>query len=166
MLHEPVSVLIPAFNEAGCITNVIREVRRILKDQAHEIIIIDDGSQDGTAAKAAAEGVRVLLHKRNRGYGAALKTGILAALMLVCLCAQGCSRRAWYEGLQETQRRDCYKLPNHAEIQDCLERVDTGTYEQYQKDRESMDDPLPLTEETTPGQATVLEESASGPAPG
>lgn len=79
MWSEPVSVLIPAFNEAGCITSVIRDVRAVLRDLPHEIIIIDDGSRDETATMAAAEGVRVLRHKRNRGYGASLKTGILAA---------------------------------------------------------------------------------------
>jgi glycosyltransferase involved in cell wall biosynthesis len=78
-MNDPFSILIPAYNEAGCIATVIRELRRILQNQTFEVIVIDDGSSDGTAKIALAEGVRVLQHKCNRGYGASLKTGILAA---------------------------------------------------------------------------------------
>jgi glycosyltransferase involved in cell wall biosynthesis len=46
---------------------------------AHEIIVVDDGSSDQTAAEALRARARVLKHPANRGYGAAIKTGILAA---------------------------------------------------------------------------------------
>jgi glycosyltransferase involved in cell wall biosynthesis len=75
------SVVIPAFNEGEAIQSVIAELR----DACHkngiepEIIVVDDGSTDGTGKIATAAGARVLRHRSNRGYGAALKTGIAAA---------------------------------------------------------------------------------------
>lgn len=44
-----------------------------------EIIVVDDGSKDRTAREAKAAGARVIQHRSNRGYGASLKTGIIAA---------------------------------------------------------------------------------------
>ncbi len=78
---EAVSIVIPAFNEEGAIQTVIADVREILVQHgvSPEIIIVDDGSTDGTAKMAAAAGATVLRHRSNRGYGAALKTGIAAA---------------------------------------------------------------------------------------
>ncbi len=71
------SVVIPAFNEAGAIRQVVEEARRALKDLAveHEVIVVDDASEDGTAAEAAAAGARVVVHPANAGYGAAIMTG-------------------------------------------------------------------------------------------
>src|SRR4051812_37328951 len=48
-------------------------------DRSYEILIIDDGSTDDTAAIAEARGVRVVRHERNRGGGVARNTGILHA---------------------------------------------------------------------------------------
>lgn len=78
---QSVSVVIPAFNEEGAVAAVIAEVRERLHAAGidAEIIIVDDGSTDGTAAEAHAGGARVIQHRSNRGYGAALKTGIAAA---------------------------------------------------------------------------------------
>ncbi len=77
-MNEPFSILIPAFNEAGSIASVIQGLRTTLQGRTFEIIVIDDGSEDQTARIALEQGVRVLQHKRNRGYGASLKSGILA----------------------------------------------------------------------------------------
>ena len=76
-----VSVIIPALNEELAIKSVITEVGQLLRqhDITTEIIVIDDGSTDDTARAAHAAGARVLQHRSNRGYGAALKTGIAAA---------------------------------------------------------------------------------------
>lgn len=78
---DAVSVVIPAYNEEGTVRNVVTEVEKVLRQQAvsPEIIVVDDGSIDNTAQRAAEAGARVLRHRSNRGYGAALKTGIASA---------------------------------------------------------------------------------------
>jgi glycosyltransferase involved in cell wall biosynthesis len=78
---EGVSVVIPAHNEELSIHSVVTEVRELLSQHniSAEIIVIDDGSRDGTASAAQTAGARVLQHRSNRGYGATLKTGIVAA---------------------------------------------------------------------------------------
>ena len=78
---DAVSVVIPAYNEEGTIRNVVTEIEKILRQQrvSPEIIVVDDGSIDNTAQRAAEAGARVLRHRSNRGYGAALKTGIASA---------------------------------------------------------------------------------------
>lgn len=70
-----VSVVIPALNEEAAIGDVVREVPRGL---VHEVIVVDNGSTDRTAARASAAGARVV-HEPVRGYGAACLAGALAA---------------------------------------------------------------------------------------
>lgn len=79
-LVPDLAVIMPAFNESLGIHDTLKRVRQVLADFpfSSEIIVVDDGSTDGTGAKAAESGVRVVTHSWNRGYGAALKTGILA----------------------------------------------------------------------------------------
>jgi glycosyltransferase involved in cell wall biosynthesis len=74
------AVIIPAYNEIGGIAETVSRVRAVLEGLgcSSEIIVVDDGSTDGTGDKARAQGAEVLAHPYNRGYGAALKTGILA----------------------------------------------------------------------------------------
>jgi glycosyltransferase involved in cell wall biosynthesis len=76
-----VTVVIPAFNEENGIQGQIQDIRRVLVAAGirNEIIVVDDGSTDGTQDAAIHSGVRLLQHTENRGYGAALKTGIHAA---------------------------------------------------------------------------------------
>jgi glycosyltransferase involved in cell wall biosynthesis len=83
-MREPVreiSVVIPAFNEAHAIGETVDELREALEKLSleHEIMVVDDGSTDGTGDVAAARGCTVIRHRTNRGYGASLKTGIKAA---------------------------------------------------------------------------------------
>jgi len=72
-----VSIVIPAFNEASAIGSVVLALRE--SAAWHEILVIDDGSQDATAAKAVAAGARVVRHPYNKGNGASVKSGIRAA---------------------------------------------------------------------------------------
>ena len=69
-----VSVLVPAFNEEDAIAALVADLRAA--DAWHEILVIDDGSSDATAERAAAAGARVIRHPYNKGNGAAVKTGI------------------------------------------------------------------------------------------
>jgi len=80
-MTKAVSLIIPAFNEESAVRQVILTARELLEQHGYraEIIIVDDGSTDGTARAAQSAGARVLQHRGNRGYGAALKTGITAA---------------------------------------------------------------------------------------
>ncbi len=72
-----VSIVIPACNEEGAIAEVVRGLQAAAPWR--EILVIDDGSRDGTAAAAEAAGARVLRHPYNKGNGAAVKTGIRTA---------------------------------------------------------------------------------------
>ena len=76
-----VSIVIPAFNEEQGVAQVIGELQNVLGRHGinAEILVIDDGSSDQTAQAAARAGARVFRHRSNRGYGAALKSGIAAA---------------------------------------------------------------------------------------
>ena len=76
-VNADVAVVIPALNEASVIGDVVGGLR------AHGfpvVIVVDDGSTDGTGAVARDAGARVVRHGINLGQGAALRTGILAAL--------------------------------------------------------------------------------------
>jgi glycosyltransferase involved in cell wall biosynthesis len=79
--RTPVSVILPSYNEQAAVAMQVRSVRRVLSsyDIRHEIIVVDDGSEDETAAEARNARARVLRHAQNRGYGASIKTGIMAA---------------------------------------------------------------------------------------
>jgi glycosyltransferase involved in cell wall biosynthesis len=78
---QPVSVVIPALNEEDAVAAEVKAIHDVLRTQdiVHEIVVVDDGSEDRTAERAAKAGARVLRHLENRGYGAALKAGIRAA---------------------------------------------------------------------------------------
>jgi len=75
------TVIIPVYNEIGNIEEILKRVKATKK--ASEIIVVDDGSQDGTrdilSALDGKQKVRVILHEKNQGKGAAVRTGLDAA---------------------------------------------------------------------------------------
>lgn len=108
------SVIIPAYNEEKGIGPVLSQLAEVLaeRDWLFELLVVDDGSQDGTAALAEQyPGVMVLRHRANRGYGAALKTGL---------------RHARYDLVCITDADGTY--PNHT-IPHLLERLLYGQYD-------------------------------------
>ncbi len=78
------SVVIPMFNEVGNAAFVVRDVANALAALPHEIIVVDDGSRDGTlsalrALKEEAEQLRIVRHAENVGQSRAIRTGVMAA---------------------------------------------------------------------------------------
>ncbi len=74
------SVVMPCYNELATIKEVVERV--LSSPWVHELVIVDDGSTDGTRDVLAGytdPRIRVILHDRNRGKGAALQTGFAAA---------------------------------------------------------------------------------------
>ncbi len=74
MIDKDVTVLIPAYNEESGISEVVDSMKAL--GEGHEILVVDDGSTDSTADVVEKLGVKLIRHSSNRGYGAALKTGI------------------------------------------------------------------------------------------
>lgn len=72
------TIIVPAYNEQDGIGSVLAELHRVMRESGwqYEVIVIDDGSTDSTAAQVSQARNRLLRHSTNRGYGAALKTGI------------------------------------------------------------------------------------------
>lgn len=75
--NHRIAVVMPCLNEEGKIGNGVKKVPRDIVD---ELIVVDDGSSDGTADEARAAGARVISHPNNRGVGAAIRTGFKDAL--------------------------------------------------------------------------------------
>lgn len=77
------AIIIPAYNEAKVIGRVIRAVPRSLPEVGKPtVLVVDDGSTDGTGRIAKRAGAQVLRHLLNRGKGVALSTGFKAAKIL------------------------------------------------------------------------------------
>jgi glycosyltransferase involved in cell wall biosynthesis len=76
-----ISIVIPAFNEEHAIGDTIDELRTVLETQSGnlEILVVDDGSEDHTAAEATKHGATVARNPHNVGYGRSLKRGIREA---------------------------------------------------------------------------------------
>lgn len=78
-MRQGLTIVIPAFNERGAVASVLEDVKAKFSGILEEIILVDDGSNDGTGELASGAGARVIRHHRNMGYGASLKTGIREA---------------------------------------------------------------------------------------
>jgi glycosyltransferase involved in cell wall biosynthesis len=74
------TLIVPAYNEAPVIGVVLRQLKvELRKLGKFQIVVVDDGSTDGTGAVAGKEGVKVITHPLNRGLGGALGTGFAYA---------------------------------------------------------------------------------------
>ena len=76
--HCEISIVIPVFNEAAGLAELLGKIHALKLVQA-EVIVVDDGSSDGSAEVALAAGAHVIRHPYNIGNGAAVKSGIRAA---------------------------------------------------------------------------------------
>ncbi|BCX80677.1 dolichol-phosphate hexosyltransferase [Methylomarinovum caldicuralii] len=85
----PISVVLPAKNEAAALPDLIPRIRRVVPEA--EIVVVDDGSDDGTGDIARSLGARVVRHPYSMGNGAAVKAGARAARgkILVFMDADG-----------------------------------------------------------------------------
>ncbi len=86
-----VSVIIPAYNEASVIGEIVSRVFRTLELAEHdfEVVVVDDGSEDETAHVAQAAGAYVIRHPYNVGNGAAVKSGIRKAKGTILVMMDG-----------------------------------------------------------------------------
>ncbi len=79
MIMNILSVIIPVYNEKNTIREIIDKVKRVklVNDFTSEIVVVDDGSTDGTGeALASLSGIKLIHHAHNAGKGAAIRTGI------------------------------------------------------------------------------------------
>jgi glycosyltransferase involved in cell wall biosynthesis len=105
--HPNLWVICAAYNEATTIGRVVAELGRA----GHQVVVVDDGSGDGTRHIAAAAGANVVVHPVNLGQGAALQTGIDFALaqgadLLITFDADGQHRVSDIPILVEALRRE------------------------------------------------------------
>ncbi|UYN92375.1 MAG: glycosyltransferase family 2 protein [Anaerolineales bacterium] len=96
--YPNLSVVLPAYNEAGSVGSLLTELLKHLRESklSFEAILVDDGSQDNTAEKAGAlkaefPELTVIRHPYNKGNGSAIKTGLRAARgrAVVCMDSDG-----------------------------------------------------------------------------
>jgi len=107
-LTARVSVVVPAFNEGPSIGALVSELRQAAS--WHEVLVVDDGSVDDTAARASAAGARVVRHPYNKGNGAAVKTAIRNATgeFVLIVDADGQHRAA--DAVRLVSKLDQYEL--------------------------------------------------------
>ena len=80
--HPSVAIVVPIYNEAGNLPEIIERLNEVARGRGydHQIICVDDGSSDGSGEfLKAVEGIKIVTHPQNKGYGAALRTGFAHA---------------------------------------------------------------------------------------
>jgi glycosyltransferase involved in cell wall biosynthesis len=107
-LVRATTVLIPAFNEGAAIARVVSDLRG--SAPWHDVLVIDDGSSDDTAARAAASGARVIRHAYNKGNGAAVKTGIRNSDSTFVIVVDGDGQHRPADAVRLVSHLDSYDL--------------------------------------------------------
>ncbi|MGA2036696.1 MAG: glycosyltransferase family 2 protein [Acidimicrobiales bacterium] len=80
--YRTLSVIVPVYNERNTVAEIIRRIRAVEVPLEVDVVVVDDGSTDGTEKVLSAlqdSTVRVITHDRNRGKGAAVRTGMASA---------------------------------------------------------------------------------------
>lgn len=113
-MNEKLSIVIPAYNEEDAVDDILKrclDARAVLIQKAGlsgvEVVIVDDGSRDKTKEKASRwTEAKLVVHEKNKGYGAALMTGFRAASgdLLSFLDADGTCDPLAFEGLIKALR--------------------------------------------------------------
>lgn len=104
------TIVIPAYNESTSIADTISEIQKL--SGKFEIIVVDDGSTDGTSEQLADKQVKVITHMTNRGYGASLKSGIRNANYetIVITDADGTYPNDMINNLVDTFDKGCFDM--------------------------------------------------------
>lgn len=97
------ALVVPAFDEEGRIGDLIGRLPATVHGLPTRCIVVDDGSTDRTASEARAAGASVVSHEANRGLGAAIRTGLAAAIHAGCRVVAFCDGDGEY-GPEELER--------------------------------------------------------------
>ncbi len=102
-------IVVPAYNEETAIPSVLQSIRGCRPDA--DVLVVNDGSRDGTQAEAERAGVMVIRHTCNLGYGVALQTGFRFAMKsgyeyVVIMDADGQHDPSFIPGLFDKMRLD------------------------------------------------------------
>jgi glycosyltransferase involved in cell wall biosynthesis len=111
-----VSIVVPAFNEEHAIGTLISDLRAAAA--WHEIVVVDDGSTDATAERAAQAGARVVRHPYNKGNGAAVKSGIRNATGEYILIVDGDGQHRPEDAVRLVSKLGLYDLVIGARTRD------------------------------------------------
>jgi glycosyltransferase involved in cell wall biosynthesis len=103
-LSDHVIAIIPAYNEAGWVVDVVRGVRAF----APRVVVVDDGSTDGTGDEARAASAEVIVHPANHGKGAAIITGLEYA--------RGAAAVQWFLLLDGDGQHDPAEIPKFLSV--------------------------------------------------
>jgi len=101
-------VIVPALNEAASIGAVVAGLRTAAAWQ--DILVVDDGSTDGTSAEAERAGAHVIRHPYNKGNGAAVKTGIRNTIADFVLIVDGDGQHRTADAVRLVSHLDVYDL--------------------------------------------------------
>jgi len=102
------SIIVPALNEAEAVGDLVRALRG--SAPWHEVIVVDDGSTDGTAERAREAGAIVVRHPYNKGNGAAVKSGVRRATGEAILIVDGDGQHRAADAVRLVTRLDEYDL--------------------------------------------------------